>query len=46
MFHKGKHSKKKTKLISVAARGKKDISAIDAKRRLLWDRAQEQVTSG
>lgn len=47
MFHKGKHSRKKTKLISIAARGKKkkDISAVDTKCWLLRDWAQEQVTS-
>ena len=38
MFHKGKHSRKKTKLISIAARGNKDISAIDTKCWLLWDK--------
>lgn len=37
MFHKGKHSRKNTKLISIAARGKEDISAIDTKCRLLWE---------
>lgn len=29
MFHKGKHSRKNTKLISIVARGKEDISIID-----------------